>query len=94
MIFSKHQLYSVCKKTDDFCQTELFWMRFSFSFYELMPGYQPIIKKWKDRQKKLFQFRCVILQTLTIGISTNFAKSKKIRVQSQVKRYLQTSIRA
>ncbi len=30
-------LFSAPKKTDDFCQTGLFWIKFLFSFYELMP---------------------------------------------------------
>jgi len=39
------------RKQTIFAKQILFWMKFSFSFYELMLGYQPIRKKWKDRQK-------------------------------------------
>jgi len=37
-----------------FKKIELLLMRFSFSFYELMPKHQSIRKKWKDRNKNHF----------------------------------------
>jgi hypothetical protein len=51
---SRTLLVSVTKKTALFLQNEILWMKFTFSFYELMPEHQSIRKKWKDRHKSHF----------------------------------------